>query len=176
VEELRPDGSCGVHSWIEGASGDERRVCWFAPQNQAGGRRLMTPSRGGTSVGLGTDGGDGRQRRLGPRCGRGGDGRRAASRAVIRPRRERRLGPRRGGGNLPAREDLAVFSKPATYPGFADPPKPQTGSSSRWRHRGENFISKKEPRPSDEIVYRGCCKPTGLTGPWHRSDRSNQPV
>src|SRR6185312_265453 len=25
-------------------------------------------------------------------------------------------------------------------------------------------------------LYRGCCRPTGLTGPWHRSDRSNQPV
>ena len=56
-------------------------------------------------------------------CGRGGDGRRAASRAIRRPRRERRLGPRRGGENLPAREVLAVFSKPATYPGFADPQK-----------------------------------------------------
>ena len=66
---------------------------------------------------------NGRRRRLGPRCGRRGDGRRAASRAVRRPRRERRLGPRRGGGNLPACEVLAVFSKPATYPGFADPPK-----------------------------------------------------
>ena len=53
-------GSCGVHSWIEGASGDGRRVSWFAPQNQGGGRRLKTPSRGGTGVGLGTDGGDGR--------------------------------------------------------------------------------------------------------------------
>jgi len=174
--ELGPGGSCGVHSWIEGASGDGRRVSWFAPQNQGGGRRLKTPSRGGTGVGLGTDGGDGRRRRLGPRCGRGGDGRRAVSRAVRRPRWERRLGPRRGGGNLPAREVLAVFSKPATYPGFADPPKPRTGSSSRRRHRGEDFVSKKEPRPSDEIVYRGCCRPTGLTGPWHRSDRSNQPV
>ena len=128
--ELGPGGSCGVHSWIEGASGDGRRVSWFAPQNQGGGRRLKTPSRGGTGVGLGTDGGDGRRRRLGPRCGRGGDGRRAASRAVRRPRRERRLGPRRGGGNLPARGVLAVFSKPANYPGFADPSKPRTGSSS----------------------------------------------
>ena len=73
--ELGPGGSCGVHSWIEGASGDGRRVSWFAPQNQGGGRRLKTPSRGGTGVGLGTDGGDGRRRRLGPRCGRGGDGR-----------------------------------------------------------------------------------------------------
>ena len=63
------------------------------------------------------------------------------------------------------------FSKPATYPGFADPPKPQTGSSSRRRHRGEDFVSKKEPRPSDEIVYRGYCRPTGLTGPAYRSDR-----
>ena len=67
---------------------------------------------------------NGRRRRLEPPCGRGGDGRRAASRAVRRLRQERRLGPRRGGGNLPARGVLAVFSKPATYPGFADPPKP----------------------------------------------------
>ena len=150
---------------IEGASGDGRRVSWFAPQNQGVGRRLKTPSRGGTGVGLGTDGGDGRRRRLGPRCGRGGDGRRAVSRAVRRLRRERRLGPRRGGGNLPAREVLVVFSKPATYPGFADPPKPLTGSSSRRRHRGEDFISKKEPRPSDEIVVQGVLQA-------NRSDRS----
>src|SRR6185437_15231608 len=65
----------------------------------------------------------GRRRCLGPRCGQGGDGRRAASRAVRRQRRERHLGPRRGGGNLLARGVLAVFSKPATYPGFADPSK-----------------------------------------------------
>ena len=69
VEELRLGGSCGVHSWIKGASGDGRRVSWFAPQNQGGGRRLKTPSRGGMGVGLGTDGGDGRRRRLGPRSG-----------------------------------------------------------------------------------------------------------
>ena len=25
-QELRPGGSCGVHSWIKGASGDGRRV------------------------------------------------------------------------------------------------------------------------------------------------------
>ena len=101
---------------------ERRRKAGFlvCAQNQGGGRRLKTPSRGGTGVGLGTDGGDGR---LGPRCERGGDGRRAASRAVRRPRRERRLGPRRGGGNLPVRGVLAVFSKPATYLGFADPPK-----------------------------------------------------
>ena len=37
--ELMPGGSCGVHSWTEGASGDGRRVSWFAPQNQGGGRR-----------------------------------------------------------------------------------------------------------------------------------------
>src|SRR6185312_5963923 len=96
---------------------------------------------------------NGRRRRLGPRCGRGGDRRRAVSRAVRRPRRERRPGPRREGGNLPARGVLAVFSKPATYPGFADPPKPRTGSSSPRRHRGEDFDSKKEPRPSDESLY-----------------------
>ena len=152
--ELGPGGSCGVHYWIEGASGDGRRVSWFAPQNQGGGRRLKTPSR----------------RRLGPRCGRGGDGRRAASRAVRRPRRERRLGPRRGGGNLPAREVLAVFSKPATYPGFADPPKLRTGSSSTWRHRREDFGSKKETPPLIEDMYRAAADPTGLTGPLDRSD------
>ena len=61
--------------------------------------------------------------------------------------------PRRGGGNLPARKVLAVFSKPATYPGFADPPKPRTGSSSPRLHRGEDFDSKKEPRSSDESLY-----------------------
>ena len=153
VEELRPGGSCGVHSWIEGASSDGWRVSWFAPQNQGGGRRLKTPSRGGTGIGLGTGGGDGRRWRLGPRRGRGGDGRWAESRAVRRPRRERRLGPLHGGENLPARGVLAVFSKSATYLGFADPPKPRIGSSSTWRHCGEDFISKKEPQPSDEIVY-----------------------
>ena len=52
-------GSCGVHAWIEGASGDGRRVSWFAPQNQAGRRRLKMPSRGGTGVDLGTGGGTG---------------------------------------------------------------------------------------------------------------------
>src|SRR6185503_10110351 len=115
-----------------------------APQNQGGGRHSKTTSRGGTGVGLGTDGGDVRRWRLGPHCGRGGDERRAASRAVRRPRRERRLGPRHGGGNLPAREVLAVFSKPATYPGLVDPPKLRTGSSSRRRHCGEDFVPKKE--------------------------------
>ena len=57
-----------------------------------------------------------------------------------------------------------VFSKPATYPGFADPPKPWTGSSSMWRHRSEDFESKKETPPSIEIVYRVAADPTGLTG------------
>ena len=123
MEELTPGGSCGVHSWIMGVSDNGRRLSWFAPQNQEGGWRLKTPSRGGTGVGLGTDGGNGCRWRLGPLRGRGGDGRRAASRAVRRLRRERRLGPRCGGGNLPARGVLVVFSKPATYPGFADPPK-----------------------------------------------------
>ena len=91
---------------------------------------------------------DAKSWRHGPRCGRGGDGCREASREVRRPRREWRLGPRRGGGNLPAREVLAVFSKPATYL-----PKPRTGSSSTWRHHREGFESKKETPPSDEIVY-----------------------
>ena len=30
--ELGPGSSCGVHSWIEDASGDGMRVSWFAPQ------------------------------------------------------------------------------------------------------------------------------------------------
>ena len=159
MEELRPGGSCGVHSWIDGASGDGRRVSWFAPQNQRGGRRLKTPSRGGTGVGLGTD---------------GDDERRAASRAVRRPRRERRLGPRRGGGNLPARGVLAVFSKPATYPGFTDLPKSWTRSSSRWRHRIKDFESKKGAPPSIEFVQWAAADPTGLSGPLDRSDRSGR--
>ena len=46
MEEFRPGGSCGIHVWIEHASGDGRRVSWFAPQNQADGRRLKTPNRG----------------------------------------------------------------------------------------------------------------------------------
>jgi len=106
---------------------------------------------------------NGRRRRLGHRGGRGGDGHRAASRAVRRPRRERRPGLRRGGGNLPARGVLAVFSKPATYPGFADPPKPRTRSSSPRRHRGEDFDSKKEPWPSDESLYLFRFCPDGLS-------------
>ena len=57
--ELGSGGSYGVHSWIKGASGDGRRVSWFAPQNQASGRRLKTLSRGGTGVCLGTGGGTG---------------------------------------------------------------------------------------------------------------------
>src|SRR6185312_204031 len=40
---------------------DGRRVSWFAPQNQGGGRRLKTPSRGGTGIDFGTSGGDGRR-------------------------------------------------------------------------------------------------------------------
>ena len=116
---------------------------------------------------------NGRRGRLGPRCGRGGDGRRAASRAVRRPRRERHLGPWRGDGNIPARGVLAVFSKPVTYPGFADPPKPRTGSSSMWRHHKEDFESKKETPPLIEVVYRAAADPTSLTGPLDRSGRSS---
>ena len=70
--------------------------------------------------------------------------------------------PRRGSGNLPAREVLAVFSKPATYSGFADPPKPRTGTSSMWRHRSKDFESKKETPPSIESVQRAAADPTGL--------------
>ena len=115
---------------------------------------------------------NGRRRRLGPHCGRGGDGRRAASKAVRRPRWERRPGPRRGGGNLPTRGVLAVFSKPATYPGFADPSKLRTGTSSTWRHHIKDFGSKKEAPPSIESVQLAAADPTGLTGPAYRSNRS----
>ena len=59
VLEFGPGGSCGVHSWIEGASTGGWRVSWFAPQNQAAGRLLKMPSRGGLGVGLGTGGGTG---------------------------------------------------------------------------------------------------------------------
>jgi hypothetical protein len=55
--ELGPGGSCGVHSCFTGASADGRWVSWFTPQNQASGRQLKMPSRGGTGVGLGTGGG-----------------------------------------------------------------------------------------------------------------------
>ena len=109
--ELEPGGSCGVHSWIEGASTGGWPVSWFAPQNQGGGRRLKTPSRGGTSVGLGTDGGDGHRQRLGPRCGRGGDGRRAESRATAWRRESSRAWS--FGGSL----------KTGQLPGFRGPPK-----------------------------------------------------
>ena len=69
----------------------------------------------------------------------------------------------RGHFRYTAREVLAVFSKPATYPGFADPPKPRTESSSTWWHRIVDFESKKETPPSIEIVYRVAADPTGLT-------------
>jgi len=151
--ELGPGGSCGVHSWIEGASADGMvgfLVCAIKPswrttvedaKSWRNGRRSRDWRRNGC------------RRHLGPCCGRGGDGRRAASRAVRRPRRERRPEPRRGGWNLSARGVLAVFSKPATYPSFVDPPKPRTGSSSPRRHRGEDFDSKKQPWPLDESLY-----------------------
>ena len=45
------------------------------------------------------------------------------------------------------------FLKIGHLPGFRGPPKPRTGSSSTWRHRGEGFESKKETPPSDEILY-----------------------
>ena len=67
-----------------------------------------------------------------------------------------------------------VFSKPATYPGFADPPKPRTGTSSTWRHRSKDFESKKETLPLIESVQRAAADPTGLTGPMDRSDQSGR--
>ena len=62
----------------------------------------------------------------------------------------RRVEPRCGVGNLPARGVLVVFSKPATYPGFADPPKP----------RNRIFID------------RVAADPIGLTGPLDQSGHS----
>ena len=47
----------------------EGRFLGLRHKTKERGWRLKTPSRGGTGVGLGTDGGDGRRRRLGPRCG-----------------------------------------------------------------------------------------------------------
>ena len=110
-QELGLGGSCGVHSWIEDASGDGRRVSCFATQNQTGGRRLKTPRRGGTGVGLGTDGGDGRRWCLGLRCGRGGDGRRAASRATAWRRESSRAW------------SFGGFLKTGHLPGFRGPSK-----------------------------------------------------
>ena len=66
------------------------------------------------------------------------------------------------------------FSKPATYPGFADPPKLRTGTSSMWRHRSKDFESKKEAPSSIKPVQRAAADPTGLTGPLDRSDRSSR--
>ena len=66
------------------------------------------------------------------------------------------------------------FSKPATYPDFADPPKPRTGTSSTWRHRIKDFELKKGAPPSIESVQRAAADPTGLTGPLDRSDRSGR--
>ena len=121
LSTVRCDRALGL--WIAGtrASSVDGELPW-----RSSGRAAAVASTPGSRAQAATDAKSwrhGRRRRLGPRCGRGGDGRRAASRAVRRPRREWRLGPRCGGGNLPAREVLAVFSKPATYPGFTDSPK-----------------------------------------------------
>ena len=67
-----------------------------------------------------------------------------------------------------------VFSKPATYSGFADPPNPRTSTSSTWRHRSKYFESKKEAPLSIEGVQQAAADPTGLTGPLDRSDRSGR--
>ena len=62
------------------------------------------------------------------------------------------------------RVEFWIFSKPATYPGFADPLKPRTGTSSTWRHRIKDFESKKGAPPSIESVQRAAADPIGLTG------------
>ena len=77
-------------------------------------------------------------------------------------------------GIFPRMEFLAVFSKPTTYPGFADPPKLRTGTSSTWRHRSKDFESNKETSSLIESVQRVAADPTGLTGPMDRSDRSGR--
>ena len=76
--------------------------------------------------------------------------------------------------NLACEGFAGFFSKPATYPGFADPPKSRTRSSSTWRHRSKDFESKKEALPSIEAVQQGAADPTGLTGPLDQSDRSGR--
>ena len=88
MEELRTGGILGVHSWIEGASGDGRRVSWFAPQNQGGfgsSRHKVVEARAsvsGLTEATGVDGvyglaaGEevtGVGRRQGPSEGRGGN-------------------------------------------------------------------------------------------------------
>jgi hypothetical protein len=157
TESFRGGAQAGRQLW---------RVSWFAPQNQVCGRRLKTPSRGDTGVGLGTGGGDGRRRRLGPRRERGGDGRREASRAIRRPRRERHPGPQRGDGNLPARGVLAVFSKPATYPGFRGPSKTADRIFIDEAGIAEKALSRrKKLRHRIRSCTGFCSPPTGLTGP-----------
>ena len=161
MEELRPGGSCGIHSWIEGVSSDGRRVSWFAPQNQAGGRRLKTPSHGGTGVGLGTDGGDRRRRRLGPRCGRGGDGRRAASRATAL--------------------EAGIFPRVVFWRFSQNRPPTRVSRTLQNRgpdlHQDGGIVDKTSFRRKNRSRQMGSCtggycRPTGLTGPWNRSDRS----
>ena len=138
-------------------------VCATKPRRRTAVEDAMSWMPG---VGLGTDGGDGRRRRLGPHCERGGDGRLAASRAVRRPRRERRLGPRHGGGNLPARGVLAVFSKP-----------PSTWVSRTFQncgpdlHQDGGIVERTSfaRESSFEVLF------TGFSG-CHRSDRTARPV
>ena len=65
---------------------------------------------------------NGRRRHLEPRCGRGGDGRRAASRAVRRPRRERRPGHGMEAESSRA-WSFGGFLKTGHLPGFRGPSK-----------------------------------------------------
>ena len=81
--------------------------------------------------------------------GLGTDRRRAASRAVSRPRRERRLGPWRGGGNLPARGVLTVFSKPppTRFRQFSKNCPLWRLQKDAWRHQS-NCVGSKQISPS----------------------------
>ena len=61
------------------------------------------------------------------------------------------------------------FLKTGHLPGFHGPSKTMDQIFIKMAARGEDFIPKKEPQPSDEIVYRGMLQT-------NRSDRSLAPV
>ena len=108
---------------------------------------------------------NGRRRHLGPRGGEEVTGVR------------RRIGPPegRGGNGVQGHGvEAGIFPRVEFWRFSQNRPPTRVSRTlqNRGPDRGEDFVSKKEPRPSDEIVYRGCCRPTGLTGPAYRSDRS----
>ena len=174
MEELGPGGSCGVHSWIEGVSDDGRRVSWFAPQNQGGGRRLKTPSRGGTGVGLGTGGGTGVDGVYGLAAGEEVTG------------IKRHLGPSegRGGNNVQGHGVEAEIFPRVEFWRFSQNRPPtrvswtlQNREPDLHQHGGiaeKTLFRRKNLNRHMRSCTGGCCRPTGLTGPWNRFDRSRR--